>query len=229
MLVLAAAAMCRAAAPAEARWEGSIRIPGRELPVVIDLAQDAGGKWTGSATFPGLNVKGAPLGDIVVDGAGIRFAVKGTLGEPVFQGWIEATGTLAGDFRQGGNSAPFSLEKTGLPQVDLPRVSTAVSPELEGEWRGEFSLNGNQLTGTLTLSNHPGAPATATFRVVGKRDTKLPVDRVTEDGEWLTVTASEYRIVYEGRVRGSEISGTFKQGPLESPLILRRTPPKLPQ
>ncbi len=226
MILAAAAAICQAAVPAEARWEGTIDIPGRELAVVIDLAQGAGGKWTGSATFPGLSVKGAQLGEIEVHGEEIRFAVKGSLGEPRFEGKVGNGTTLSGTFHLAGNSAPFQLRRTGAPQVDPPRVSTPVAAELEGEWQGTLVLNGNPLRATLTLANHAGAAATAEFRVVGKRDTKLPVDRVTQEGEWLTVTASEYRIVFEGRIGQGEISGSFKQGPVESPLVFRRAPAK---
>ncbi len=132
---------------------------------------------------------------------------------------------LAGDFRQSGNSPPFTLRKSGAAQVDPPRASTAVTPEFEGESQGEFLVNENKLNATVQLTNNSGAPAAAQFRVVGKRDTRLPVDRVTQDGKWLTITASEFRIVFEGQLLpGGEISGTFKQGPLESPLVSRRAP-----
>ena len=38
-IMLAAAGIVRAAEPLEARWEGEVRIPGRDLHVVIDLAK----------------------------------------------------------------------------------------------------------------------------------------------------------------------------------------------
>jgi len=223
-LLMAAATLARAAEPAEARWEGTIQIPGRELQVVIDLAQDPAGKWIGSAIVPGFSVKGAPLADIQVNGPDVQFAVKGVLAEPVFRGRLTGNGSFSGDFQQGGNTAAFSLQKSGPAQVDPPRVGTSVSRELEGEWQGEFSRNGYTLKATLRITNHPGAPATAQFRVVGKRDTNLPVDRVTQEGEWLTVSVSEYQIAYEGQLRAGarEIAGTLRQGPEEETLIFRR-------
>jgi hypothetical protein len=220
-ILLTCAAICRASEPAEARWEGSILIPGRELSVVIDLAQDASGKWIGSAILPGFSVKGAPLSDIAVNGVEVSFAIKEALAGPSFQGRVDRE-TLAGEFQQSGNRAPFRLQKIGPPQVDPPRTGTAVSKELEGEWQGEFLVNGNKVNAILKLENHAGAPATAQFRVVGKRETNLPVDRVTLEGEWLTVRASEFQIAYQGQFRGGEIGGVFKQGPFESTLVLRR-------
>ncbi len=223
-VLIAAAALARGAEPAEARWEGTIEIPGRELTVVIDLAQEAGGKWIGSAIVPGFSVKGAPLADIQVNGSEVHFAIKGALAEPVFRGRLNSDGSLNGDFQQAGNTAAFSLQKAGPAQVDPPSGGTAVAKEFEGEWQGEFSRNGYTLKATLQIANHPGAPATAEFRVVGKRDTKLPVDRVKQEGDWLTVSAAEYQIAYEGQMRAGagEITGTLRQGPDEQPLTFRR-------
>ncbi|HUI81687.1 MAG TPA: hypothetical protein VLY24_27375 [Bryobacteraceae bacterium] len=218
------ATWAHAAAPAEARWEGTIQVPGRELTVVIDLAQDADGKWAGSVTFPALSVKGTALADIQVTGSELRFAVKGALGDPSFHGRTDGT-SFNGEFLMGGNTAPFQLQKTGAAQVDPPRVGTAVTSELEGVWQGEFMRNGYALITTIQLSNHPGAPATAQFRVVGKRDTNIPVERVAQDGDWVTINAApQYQIVFEGQFRKAtgEIAGTFRQGPEEIPLNLHR-------
>jgi len=221
-LLLAAAAALHAAEPAEGRWEGAVHIPGRELTVVIDLAQDANGKWIGSAILPGFGVKGAPLADLDIKGSDVQFAVKAVLSGAVFRGRLNGNRSLSGEFQQGGNTAPFSLQKVGPAQVDPPRLGTPVSQELEGTWQGEFARNGYTLKATLELTNHPGAPASAKFRVVGKRDNNLPVDRVEQDGEFLTVSVTEYQIAFEGQFRGGEIAGTFRQGPEEMPLVLRR-------
>jgi hypothetical protein len=59
--VFAAALVCWAAEPIAARWEGAVQIPGRQLRLVIDLAEASDGHWIGSATVPGFGVKGAPL------------------------------------------------------------------------------------------------------------------------------------------------------------------------
>ncbi len=40
---LAGALACRAADNPAARWEGSAQVPGRDLPLIIDLAQDGSG------------------------------------------------------------------------------------------------------------------------------------------------------------------------------------------
>ena len=220
-IVLAAAALARAAETLEARWDGTVQIPGNELHVVIDLAKN-GDQWTGSAIVPGYGVKGAALTGIAVQGAAISFTLKGALGEPKFSGRLNPDGSFAGDFLQSGNTASFRLVKSGPPQVDPPRLGTAVGKELEGEWQGDMLLYGNKVKATLKLANQATGAATAQFIVVGKRENILPVELVRQEGDWLVVDVPQYRMTFEARWRkdAKELTGTFAQGPMETPLVL---------
>jgi len=229
--ILTSALACSAADNVAGRWEGSIKIPGQELAAIIDLDQPQGKDWVGSIIIPGLNVKGAPLTDIAVGDAGISFTIKGALasertGQSKFVGHFAGADELSGDFLEAGNAAPFTLKKTGSPQVELPRQSTAVSPDLEGEWKGDFELNGYPRHATLTLRNQPAGGASAQLVIVGKRTTNAPVDLVTDEKGFLTIESHEIGITYEGRLRkeSGELRGTFTLGALELPLTLRRTP-----
>jgi hypothetical protein len=222
-LVLAAASLARAVEPLEGRWDGAVQIPGNQLHIVIDLAK-SGAQWTGSAIVPGYGVKGAPLTGILVQADGISFTLKGALGEPKFSGRINADGSFAGDFLQSGNTAAFRLLKSGPPQVDPPRLSTAVGRELEGEWQGEMLLYGNKVKATLKLTNQASGAVKAQFIVVGKRENILPVELVRQEGDWLLVDVPQYRMTFEARWRkdAKELTGTFAQGPMETPLVLQR-------
>jgi hypothetical protein len=222
------ALVCRAEETASGRWEGLIAIPGRELKLIVDLAQDNGGVWIGSVIVPGLDVKGAALSDIALNGPDLTFAIKSALGAqrvgPIsFK--ARANGTkLSGDFIQGGNTAPFALEKTGPPQVELPPRSTAIAKELEGEWKGEYELLGYTRHVTIKLGNRAGEGASVEFVVIGKRTNNLPVDLVTQEGDFLTIDSHDSGMGYEGRFKkdAREINGTIIQGSIEVPLVLRR-------
>jgi len=229
--ILTSALACSAADNAAGRWEGSIKIPGQELAAIIDLEQPQGKDWIGSIIIPGLDVKGAPLTDIAVADTGISFTIKGALasertGQSKFQAHLSGADQLSGDFLAAGNTAPFSLKKTGPPQVELPRQSTEVSRELEGEWKGDFELNGYPRHVTLTLRNQPSGGASAQLVIVGKRTTNAPIDLVTDEKGFLTIESHEIGITYEGRLKKEtgEIKGMFTLGPFELPSILRRTP-----
>ncbi len=229
--LLSSALVCAAADNVAGRWEGSIKIPDRELPCIIDLDQPEGKDWIGSIIIPGLGIKGAPLTEIAVNDSGISFTIKGALASPLvaapkFQGHLAGTSRLTGDFLQAGNTAPFTLAKTGPPQVELPRQSTPVSKDLEGEWKGDYEMNGYPRHVTLTLRNAASRAASAQLVVVGKRTTNAPIDLVTDERGFLTIESHEVGITYEGRLRkeSGEIKGTFTLGPFELPLVLRRTP-----
>ena len=221
--LLASTTVCRAEESASGRWEGSVQIPGRELTLIVDLAQDGQGSWIGSIIIPGLDVKGALLTEIAVKGSGASFAIKTARGlEATLKGNLNADGTLAGNFVEAGNTAPFVLKKTGPPQVEASPRNTAIAKELEGEWKGEYELYGYPRKVTIKLVNHGAVGARAEFMVVGKKTNNLPVDLVTQEGDFLTIDSHETGISYEGRFRKDEIKGTFTQAGIELPLVLRR-------
>ncbi len=206
------------AADAAARWEGAIQIPGRELRLILDLAQDSRGEWIGSAILPDLGIKGARLTAISVDDGDVSFAIKGALADPKLTGRVTGD-RFTGDFHQGGNIARFALRSAGPPQVDLPRQSTPVRKELEGEWQGDMDFLGRPIHVKLTLSG-----ATATLTLTGRRETVLPADLVTLDADNLTIQVTAAGMTFEGRSHAGrhEIAGTFQQGPVETSLVLHR-------
>ena len=231
LIFFASALLCRGAESAAGRWEGPVQIPGRELKLIVDLAEESGKGWIGSIIIPGLAVKGAPLIDRKAGGSNLVFEIKGALGsEKVGPAQIQAHLTpdnrLEGNFKQGGNSAPFRLEKIGPPQVELPPRNTPVSRELEGEWKGEYEMMGYPRQVTMKFSNRGAEGATLEFTVVGKRVNNVPVSLITQEGDFLTVTSAEFGRTFEGRFKkeAGEIRGTIVQGSLESPLSLRRAP-----
>ncbi len=227
-VLVMAACSCRAEELQAGRWEGSVRIPERELTLIVDLAQQSHGNWSGSFIIPGLGIKGAQLVDIVVRDSKVSFASKSVSGRGLdasFKATLEGNGTLTGDFVQGGNSAPFTLKKTGPPQVEPVSRSTLIAPAFEGEWKGRYELLGYPREVTIKLTNHPKAGATAAFLIIGKRTNDLPVDLIEQEGNLITIESHATGIDYEGRLnqQTNEINGTLVQGPIELPLVLHRS------
>ncbi len=224
-----------AAALPEGRWEGAIDVPGRELPLVVDLAPGTAGAWAGSMIMPGTGVNGAPLANIVVSESGIAFdaghSLRGpTDGPATFKARISAAGVMTGEFNQAGNVAKFSLSRSGPAQVEASAGSTAVRSDVEAEWTGEFELGGYPRHVTIAFENHAGAPATAKFVIVGKRTTDLAVDLVTDEGDFVRIESQANRVAFEGRYvkEAREIRGTIDLGAMELPIVLRRAAGKAP-
>ncbi len=229
LLLCFSALACSAAPSPEGRWEGVIRIPGNPQPMVVDLAEGVAGAWTGSIILSGLGIKGEPLANIVVTDVDVAFDISAALGDSKagpahFTARRMAVDGIAGDMRQAGNVAPFSLARIGPAQVELPARSTPVGLDLESPWSGQFELGGYPRRVTITLENHANAGATGTFVIVGKRTTDLPVDLVTQDGDILRVESLVNRVTFEGRVfkQTGEIKGTIDLGTIEVPVVLRR-------
>ena len=230
-ILFASAALCPAAESAAGRWEGVAQIPGNELSLIVDLSDEGGKGWTGSIIIPGFSIKGAELVNLHVRGGDLDFAIKSVLGNErsgraELKAHLTPDGHLAGDFNQGGNSAPFVLSKTGPPQVDLPPRSTAVAKEVEGEWKGDYEMMGYARHATLKFANRGIEGAALEFMIVGKRVNNVPVSLVMQDGDFLTVKSDEFGITFEGRFskQAGEIKGTLSQGPMEASLALRKTP-----
>jgi hypothetical protein len=227
ILLLASSLLSGADENAVGRWQGTVQIPGRELLFIVDLATTSGG-WQGSIIIPGLGIKGAPLSDIVVKGSDVVFSIKSALADPTagpakFTAHFIGDGKITGNFEQAGNSAPFALEKTGPAQVESAPHSTAIAREIEGEWKGGYELLGYPRKVTIKLQNRGSEGAGAEFVIVGRKENKVPVDRVSQEGEFLTIDSHEMGLTFEGRARQGALEGTIFQGPLEIPVTLRRT------
>ncbi|HEV2979130.1 MAG TPA: hypothetical protein VG425_16250 [Casimicrobiaceae bacterium] len=235
LLLCLPALACAAAKAPEGRWEGPLHIPGRELRLVVDLAQDGAGAWTGSIIIPSLGIKGAPLANLVVTETNLSFDIgdllrSPTYGPAAFKAHLSAGDGMAGEMSQGGNVAPFLLQRIASPQVELPPRSTAVRREIEDRWTGEYELGGYARHVTITLENHADAGATARFVIVGKRTYDLPVNLVLEEDNFLRIESRANQVAFEGRIvkdRG-EITGVIEVGSSERPLVLRRDSARAP-
>ena len=219
IVIIAAALPCRAEDAMSGRWEGTARVPGDELPVIVDLAQE-NGAWAGSIIIPGLGLKGAPLTNIEVQPVDVKFAVKGTLGIALNLHLV-STGKLAGNFEQAGNHAPATLQKTGPPQVEYPPRNTSVAKEVEGEWKGDYEMLGYTRHVSIKFANHPDG-ATADFVIVGRKHNVLPVDLIRQEGDLVTVESHEIGFSFEGQLKDGKLTGAIRQSAMETPLVLVR-------
>jgi hypothetical protein len=220
IVVLATALPSRAEEAISSRWEGTAHIPGDDLTVIVDLAQE-NGAWVGSMIIPGLDVKGAPLTDIKVNPPDISFSVKGTLGIQL-KLQLDGNGKMTGNFEQAGNRAPTTLQRTGPPQVEQPPRNTPVAKELEGEWKGDYEMLGYTRHVSIKFTNRGPNGAAAEFVIVGRKHNHLPVDLVTQEGDLITVDSHDIGFSFEGRLRNGKLTGVIRQGATETPLVLER-------
>jgi hypothetical protein len=229
LVVCLPALVCSAARPPEGRWEGRVEIPGSELQLIVDLAQESAGGWTGSIIIPGLGIKGAALSNVVVTDTDVAFDIGKVLGTPTHGPAGFRAHLIAADSMDGRDAAGRQRRQTHAPQGGArasriaPR-STPVRRELEDQWTGEYELGGYPRRVTIILENHAAAGASAKFVIVGKMTNDLPVDLVVQQGDLLRVESQSTQVYFEGRIftEAGEIRGTIEVGPVELPLVLRR-------
>jgi hypothetical protein len=172
-----------------------------------------------------------PLSNVVVSDAGLAFELGSSLKSPpygpaAFKAHLTAADAMAGEMSQAGNVAKFSLTRIAPAQVEPSPRSTPVARDIADQWTGEFQLGGYPRHVTITLENHEDAPATARFVIVGKQTTNVPVDLVTEEGDFLRIESQANQFAFEGRFfkDSGEIRGIVELGPFgELPLVLHRS------
>jgi hypothetical protein len=219
-VVLTISLPCRGEETISGRWEGTAHIPGDDLTVIVDLAQENGAS-VGSMIIPGLDVKGAPLTDIKVKPPDVSFSLKGTLGIQL-KLQLDGNGKMTGNFEQAGNRAPTTLQRTGPPEVEQPPRNTPVAKELEGEWKGDYEMLGYTRHVSIKFTNRGPNGVAAEFVIVGRKHNNLPVDLVTQEGDLVTVDSHEIGFSFEGRLRNGKLTGVIRQGAAETPLVLER-------
>jgi hypothetical protein len=209
------------------RWEGTVQIPGSPMRLVVDLAQQDQ-RWVGSLIAPDFGVKGVPLMALTVKDAAVSFGLKRALGAPTFKAQLESDGALKGEYVQGGNKAPFLLKRVAPPQVDFPELSTLVSKNLLGDWRGVVQVQETKLTVILKLPN-PGTPAAPSGQLVLVEygNTTFSLDLWKEDGNKILFLIEPEALRFEGVFRNNppEITGTIFQNSSGTPLTFHPATP----
>jgi hypothetical protein len=230
---IAACGLLAAARAADGRWEGQALVPGMSVPVIVDLAPAGGGnRWIGSVTLPGRGVRGTALQSLVVQDDVVRGQTTAAPGRPpggeiAFELHRGAAQSLVGELRQGGHAAPLTLQRTGPAQVETPPFGTPIPATLRGIWVGRYDIGFGPRDVTLKLdAAADGSAPVATMRVVGRRTFDLAIDFIAQRGAWVTLAVTEPGISLDGpwALEGEQWKLTWRQGPFESPLVLRRAP-----
>ncbi len=211
------------------RWEGAVEVPGTKLTMEVDLVEDADGDWHGQIAIPPQNLRDFPLADVGVHDAKVHFVMEGVPGTPTFDGEVNAEGTiLTGTMSQGGQSLPFTFERTG-PTSFVPTPPVAVTDGIRG-------LAGTW-TGALTVPQAPNGKLRMQLRIdttddvldarFGSPDqgnTELQVSDLTRESNDVQFTVKLVGGSWKGTLNeaGNVLEGTWSQGPQSLALTLTR-------
>jgi hypothetical protein len=224
VLLVASQALLAQAVDPSGHWEGAVQMAGQELRVEFDLAKNAKGELVGTFSQPLQGVKGLPLSSLSVEGRSVRFALKAGPDVSTFVAALSADGkTLAGDASQRGESAPFSLTRTGDARIAAAPKNAAIGKQLEGTWNGTLDLGDRQMRLVVKMANQPGGGAAGTVMSPDGSGVEIPIAMAQKDAS-VTIDVPSVGAGFAGAFNAerTEIAGTWTQGGSSLPLTLRR-------
>ncbi len=175
--------LCAQSAPNPAgAWSGTIRVPGLELRIQVELK--SGSSWTGSISIPQQGLKDFPLSEVVVKDSDLTFRMAGIPGDPRFKGRLGADGQIQGDFSQGGQTFPFILARGAMPAApEPPVVPTRSALDRDVAFPG---FNGFPLKGSVRAAQgHPYFAVLVAGSGPTDRDWSNPLIRDPQTGKVL--------------------------------------------
>ena len=224
LLAPAASLLAQTRVDPSGHWEGTIQMPDMAVNVEIDLTKNSKGELAGTFSQPAENVKGLPLSTVAVESRSVRFVVKGGPEPATFEGSLSADGhSLTGTIAQSGVSVPLNLTRTGDARIAPVPRNAAIGKELEGTWNGALVVGGRQMRIVLKMSNQPDGTANGTVVSADGSGVEIPIG-MTQKASTLTIDVASVGAAYVGVLNeaGTELAGTWTQGPAALPLTFKR-------
>jgi hypothetical protein len=224
LLLPAPPLLAQTAVDPSGHWEGAIQAqPNMVVNVEIDLAKNGKGELAGTFGQPDQRVKGLPISLVAVAGRSVRFVVKGGPDAATFVATLSADGkSMSGEAAQGGSSIPFSLTRTGDARFAPAPKNAAIGKELEGTWNGTLEVDGRQERLVLKMANQPDGTATGTILDIDGSGVEIPIAMTQQTSNVIIDVASVGGSYIAVLNAGTELVGTWKQGPIALPLTFRR-------
>ena len=197
------------AADSSGTWKGAFDFDGSPVPVTIKLKID-GTKVTG--TVEGLPTTPTEIHDGALNGDTVTFWVntdyEGQTYKLVYKGKIAAD-QISFDFgtEDGGWSSPLTVKKADAAAAPAP-----AAPDVTGDWKGIFDLNGTPTELKFHLKSS-GNAVTGTLERAGAPPVEVHEGKI--EGEtlsfWITTDyeGETYTIVYKGKISPGQIDFDF--------------------
>lgn len=205
-------------------YEGSMKVPDREISVTVDLDRDAKQAWIGHLTMspsPGE----LPLDNIAIKDGAVSWTVPSIPGSPKFQGtWDAEAKTMKITANLGGREFPIELKRTAAARVYVPEPNSALPKVFEGKWEGTIDAGTQTLRISLLLERASDGKATGTLISVDQGGVKLPVAQIKIAENELTFEVKAVNGSYKGRLNPAkdQISGDWTQFGNTMALILKK-------
>lgn len=204
------------AADPSGTWKGSFEYQGSSIPVTIHLKAD-GSKVTGTlqtGAVEGLSSAPSEIHDGTLAGDTVSFSVnadyQGQTYRLVYKGKVAAD-QISFDFGtdDGSWSSPLTVKKSpDVADAPTPAPAAAPAPDITGDWKGTFDLNGTPTELKFHLRNS-GGTVTGTLERPGVAPMEVHEGKI--DGDTLSFWINSdyegqtYTIVCKGKITAGQI------------------------
>ena len=194
------------AAMLEGSWWGEISTPIGPVPAILRFVQNDGDFMLGYFDSPDRGSRDTPLKTFnISDGV-----VEMTMAAGGFNGTIEG-GKITGDFRQGGQKLPLTLQKGEMPPLLLDLAADSAAALL-GSWRG--TLKTPQGTSTIIFRFEKQGGGTVGY--IDNTDGGMTGARIKSasltDGQVIIDSSALLRLQYTGTLGDGLIEGQLQAG-----------------
>jgi pimeloyl-ACP methyl ester carboxylesterase len=147
-------------------WQGSLKVGGIELRLLLRFAKDGENGFKASLDSPDQGAKGIPADAVSFDKGAVKVEIKKIKG--VYEGTLSTDGTnIKGTWKQTGPALPLDLKRLDKePDFSRPQEPKKPYPYLEEEVTYENSAAKIKLAGTLTLPK-TDLPVAAVLLITG--------------------------------------------------------------
>jgi pimeloyl-ACP methyl ester carboxylesterase len=231
LAALALSPLCRAQSQIAGDWQGKLNAGGAEFRVAwhVTLAKD--GSLTSTLDNIDQGIFAIPVKSTILNGSHVTLTVDADItnnGETIhvrgaFDGAIDKDATeLKGTWTQSEpEQQPADLSLKHLPAQAAAKL--AVPSDIDGAWLGTLDTGTAKLRLVLKIANGPDG-LTASLQSPDQSPQWLPASSVTRSDSSLTVEFKPIGAVYTAKIGAdlNSIDGTFTQGGVPLPLVLKR-------
>jgi pimeloyl-ACP methyl ester carboxylesterase len=198
----------RPAATVEGVWEGTLKVGGGSLRVIVRIKR-AGSGWVATADSPDQGASGIPIDSVDLTNDMLRLDLVSLHAR--YEARL-AGDKLAGTFTQYGRAIPLELMKRTAPVITT----------LDGIWMGAIPVGGQRRPLIFKIKRTADGWA-ATVDSPAQNTADSPVDSVTVEGDQLKLVLAKASASYQARLEGDTLVGTFTQDGIALPLQLQKT------
>jgi hypothetical protein len=207
-------------------WHGPLQVPGGALTFVAQFTQDKTGELKGNGGILEQGGAQIPLHDIEFANDTLSFKgpgggrFDGTYGDGVFTGAWKAPNAPQG--------IPVKLAKGAVaPPVYPLHLSASGFVALGGNWEGAIQVTPPQgqpisLQIVMHFATNESGDTIGIIDSPTQHIKGIPITEASLNSGKLTLKADGARAEFHGELSGNTISGQWMQGPLTTPLVLKR-------